>query len=325
MVLVTVAAQGLPAGDVICAPDNTWTPVQAAGTVGNPVYTVTTSSGPTALTQESFWSSTNSASSYQFTFETSCSGGSSASAGASAVSVAFSGVNPGSAPVDASAGAAGTVANDPGKTLTAPSVVTTVANDEVVSLFATEAPSLSPTVSTTGAWTNSAASWALQPTKGTSTPGTANSGTASDYWTAETVAFLPPTTSSVTIDRPTPGTGDFLVVTVSAQALGTEASAPRRLADVTWNQIGTQQTTGSNGSELTQATFYSFPQDTSQNDTYTFSFETACGGSPITGIAWQRGRDSLLRCQSASPIDASGTNGRPGDTDGTLGDDERHW
>ena len=141
-VLVTIAVSNLGNG-AICAPNGGWTPVMAAKSVGT---------SPAQVTQESFYTSTANAGSYTFSFKSGGCNGSAVSAGASSVAVNYTGVdltNPfdGVAPQQAS----GPPPNGP-----APTAVTTNSiDDTVVSLFATDAPSL--TVPNGGVVQNSAA------------------------------------------------------------------------------------------------------------------------------------------------------------------------
>ena len=228
--LASVTAQGLGGGN-ICAPnDGTWTLVRKT----------TQGSGATSLTQSTFWSvrGTANAESYSFAFTSgNCPATGSPVAGipASAVLLRYTGVDPAD-PIDISGDSAGS-----GTTATAPSVNVGTAGDVVVRLFGTTSATATPTDALRFSENGSATTTALgedgtSPAAGAaSLPSGASLGPTPAGWTAQTVA-LQDARSSIMVQRPANAVaGDFLLVSVTAEGLGTgNVCAPN---DGTWTLV----------------------------------------------------------------------------------------
>ena len=291
LLLVSVEAQNLGSGS-ICAPDATWNAVPLSSSP----TTYTTSSG--TLTQEAFYTTASEASTDTFSFysKAACSG-SPLDAGATAVAVMYTGVNP-ATPIDGNGVAA------PAPTTASPlvpgAVTTSVANDEVVTLYGTAAPTLTgPTLvaagnalSPSGGVNNAAVA-----TAGAYTPGQATSSPTANNWTAETIALTPLANDGITIARPaTPTSNDFLVATVTASGLSASGNicAPD---DGTWTELG--QITQPGSPAVTQATFYS-ARSTATAESYTFTFQSACSttGTPLPAA----GTAVAVRFTGVNPI-----------------------
>jgi len=118
-------------------------------------------------------------------------------------------------------------------------------------------------------WTSSASEQNLQAAAGASGTQTASSGTSSLPWAAQTISLEPVSSDSVTVDRPpSPTSSDFLLVTVTAQALGTNSiCAPAATSGATWTPAESQTDSGTGAAAVSQATFYAFPQDANSADT----------------------------------------------------------
>lgn len=275
LLLVTVAVQGLGTG-VICAPDNTWTPVTLSG--GN-----TVSSG--TLTQEAFWTMTSTGerpATDTFSFETKCTGGTPIPAGASIVAVNYTGVD-GTTPFDDVAANVEATAAQAAASPLAPAAVTThSADDEVVSLFATNASALTVTngggvqgVAEDGSWTSGGVTSQSQAVPATVTPSNATSNPTGANWSDETLALRAALLPSITI---TPsgyasGSGDLLLVSIAVQNLGSGVICR---PDANWHSIGlpTQPAVDTvTSGTLTQESFW-----TALSTAYTFTFATSCGG-----------------------------------------------
>ncbi len=273
--LVSIAVQNLGSG-AICAPtDATWTPVPVSATN-------TVSQG--TLTQEAFWTTGVSTGTFAFYPSSSCTG-TPVAAAASAAAVYYTGVDP-TTPLD---GVAPQGAQDTTSQLQPTYVSTNTANDEVVSLFASNSTfNIKPTVAyTSSTIVNTGLSAVGRPTAGLYTPLPVSSSAAA-AWTAETIALKPDSTmTSVTIARPpNPTASDFVLVTVTANGL----PSPDRIcapSDGSWTQVGTTLTQPASGGTLAQASFFSF-RGTTNPEIYQFSFRTgSCpsGGSLVSAPA----------------------------------------
>ena len=309
LLLVSIEAQNLGSGS-ICAPDSTWTAVPISATP----TTYTTTSG--ALTQETFYTTVSEATSDTFSFysKAGCAGAP-LTLGASAVAVMYTGVNT-ATPIDGSATvpASSVTSSSP----LAPAAVTThAANEEVVTMFGSAAPTLTgPTLVTAGNYLAPSAGVnnAAVASAGAYTPAQATSSPTAEPWTAETIALTPLANDGITIARPaTPTSDDFILVTVTTSGLASNGTicAPD---DGTWTQVGSLQTQGT----LAQATFYS-ARSTATAESYTFTFQTACSttGTPLgaTGTA------IAVRYTGVNPITPIDTNtmGNPQYNAGTPG------
>ncbi len=194
LMLVSIAAQGLSGGS-ICAPDSTWTKIPVAAS------TYTTTSG--TLTQEAFWTNSSTAASDSFTFYpgSTCSG-TPTNVGASAVATVYTGIDP-TTPIDSTYAASASGTSSP---LHAAAITPTVAGDEIVALFGTNAATLTGTsanATSTGGVTSSGVNDSLDAgTTSYTPPGTVTSTPTGDNWTAETVALKPLSAHGITIARP---------------------------------------------------------------------------------------------------------------------------
>ncbi len=260
--LVSLAVQNLGSGS-ICAPAS-W----------KAIATTTSGSGATELTQETFW--TTMATAYTFTFyaSSSCTGNT-VDAAASEIATNYNGVDVATAPQVSSTPAT----NPKGATLTAPQLATTSADDEIVSMFATNAAFNGTPPSVTNApssdWTNSGEDNLVQPTIGDqTTPATATTAAAAN-WTAETVAITPLLSSSITITPPSGyATGDLFVISVAVQNLATNSiCAP----DSTWAEVPASKVTSGT---LTQEVFWTTTSST-PSDVFTFYPSASCSGTPV--------------------------------------------
>ena len=179
-------------------------------------------------------------------------------------------------------------------------MTTSAANDEVVTLYGTAAPTLTgPTLvaagnalSPSGGVNNAAVA-----TAGAYTPGQATSSPTANNWTAETIALTPLANDGITIARPaTPTSNDFLVATVTASGLSASGNicAPD---DGTWTELG--QITQPGSPAVTQATFYS-ARSTATAESYTFTFQSACSttGTPLPAA----GTAVAVRFTGVNPI-----------------------
>ncbi len=313
--LVSVAVQDLGSGS-ICAPDTSWAPLP----VSPGVYTKTSGT----LTQEAFYTTTSSASSDIFSFyKSSACSGTAVDAGATAEALNYTGVNP-VTPID------GSVVSSSGTSspLVPAQITTSLASDDVVTLYASGAASLSgPTLATTGTgFTSSGASNSVQ-AAGAYTAANATSAPSASNWTTETVALRALSNQGITIARPSSPTGnDFLIVTVTASGLASGASicAPN---DGTWTELGGATVTSG---VLTQASFYSTRPGTNA-ESYSFNFQSgACpsGGSPtgasatavavrftgvnpITPIDYNSAGTALEYASAPPPTHAAGTTVSP--------------
>ncbi len=244
-----------------------------------------------------------------FSFATACSGGTAVTAGASALALNYTGVNTAS-PIDVSGSSSGSIV---GTALTTPSVTTTVGNDDVVSLYETDASSLTGvTVSQGGSWSTSGAEDAVQTVAGASTAGSATSG-SSAYWTGQTIALKPLLSSSITVTPPSGyAVGDLELVTIGVQNLGSTNHICAPTSSGTWSPVATV-TSGSGATAVTQSTFWT---TTSAPTPDIFSFATACSG----GTAVTAGASALALnytgIDTASPIDVMGSSS--GSTAGTA-------
>ena len=196
LMLVTIAANNLGTGS-ICAPDSTWSRVPLA-TPGLDVYTV--SSG--TVTQAAFYTSTSEVSSDVFSFyaKPNCEGGP-LGVGASAAAVDYTGVDTAS-PFDVTP----VLASGSSATLQPGAITTTVAGDELVSLFGSGATSLNSTIAVAGNGLAPAGGVnnvnpPPQHNPGANTPASATSN-ASGAWTAETIALQPLLKTGIIVQRP---------------------------------------------------------------------------------------------------------------------------
>ena len=300
--LLSVTAKG--SVGTVCAPDLTW----------SRVFQTTQGSGSGQVTQATFWSvrSGTSAETYTFTFHSgNCSSGSSAVA-ASAVVVRYTGVDPIN-PIDASA-AATTPGANPGAALTAPPASPRDVNDRIVRIYGTASSSISAGATFTQTGPSTATGITDSPQAASGATGTAGATTdASARWIGQTVA-LRDIRSSISIARPSnsPTAGDFLLVSVTAENLGTgNICAPD---DGTWALVR-QDTQGS----VTEATFQTFRQNGSA-ETYQFAFRTgACpsSGNAAAGIAATAVAVRYTGVDPTSPIDTSSVTA-PGSSPGTA-------
>ena len=280
LMLVTISAANLGSGS-ICAPDATWSRVPLA-TAGLDVYTV--SSG--TVTQAAFLTSTSAASSDVFSFyaKPNCEGAP-LGVGASAVAVYYTGVDTAS-PFDATP----VSASGSSTTLQPGQITTTVAGDELVSLFGSGATTLNSTIAVAGNGLSPASGVnnvnpPPQHNPGANTPASATSNASAD-WTAETIALQPLLKTGIVVQRPpNPNANDFLVVTVTAKGLTSgNICAPN---DGTWTELnGAMSIETANGLTTDQATWYGF-RATASPESYTFTFETSCSASatPLTASA----------------------------------------
>ena len=282
LMLVTIAVNNLGTGS-ICAPDSTWSRVPLA-TAGLDVYTV--SSG--TVTQAAFYTSTSEASSDVFSFyaKPNCEGAP-LGVGASAVAVYYTGVDTAS-PFDVTP----VLASGSSATLQPGAITTTVAGDELVSLFGSGATSLNSTIAVAGNGLAPAGGVnnvnpPPQHNPGANTPASATSN-ASASWTAETIALQPLLKTGIIVQRPpTPNQNDFLVVTVTATGLTSgNICAPN---DGTWTELnGAMTTETANGLTTDQATWYGFRGSASpESYTFTFNSNASCSasGTPLTASA----------------------------------------
>jgi hypothetical protein len=273
LMLVSIAVTGLGNGS-ICAPNRSdWSPVPLSTT--SPVkHTVTQGD----LTQEAFYTSSSEDPTDTFTFfaNPSCDG-LPVNVGASAVSVTYTGVNTAS-PFDTPSAAS---ANGAGTTLS-PAALTTTAGDELVGLYASDAPNLALTGSTilaagTGLAPSSGATNAAPPA-GSHSPSTATTLLNATNWTTETIALKPLSNTGIVVQRPSPlADNDFVVVSVTANGLATgNICAPN---DETWTELNDSTVTSTNGGVTTsQATWYSSRSGDSA-ESYLFTFQTNCSGT----------------------------------------------
>ena len=241
--LVTVTARGLTSGWAICAVNTGW----------HTIATATSSAG--TFVQTTFWTTTATAAGV-FNIDTSSGCGTRISRTqatgdeVSAISVNYTGVNP-ATPLSA------TTTNQTGTTLTAPALANVPAGDEVVSVFGSAATfSTAPTYWVQGTGTtpvSTGADDAAQTALGAAPTPTAKTGTAA-AWASETIALAPLLSSSISVAFPgdySANTGDFLLVSVAVQGIaGDFVCTPTN-----WHAI-TASTSGSGGTALTQASFW---------------------------------------------------------------------
>ena len=293
--LVSVTARSLGTGS-ICAPDGTWTLVRQ-----DPAP----SSGGSLVTQATFWSfrTGTTAETYTFSFRTGgCpAGGSPVSVQASAIAVRYTNVDL-ATPVDIVAGNTGNTGA--GTAIPAPAVTTTFANDRVVRLYSSACTTMSGVdFAQSGSTTSTGAEDATQATPNPTPAESATSCTSTDS-VAHTVALKLATVTSISIARPTNrAAGDFLLVSVTAQGLGTGSiCAP----DGTWTLVRQDPPPGSGGSSVTQATFWSFRFGTSA-ETYAFSFRSgACpAGGSLVSVQASAVAVRYTNVDTATSIDAS--------------------
>ncbi len=270
-VLTTIAVSGLGSGAV--CPAAGWHQVMAP--------TVSPGSGTAQETQESFWSNTVAPGNYTFTFYPSAScTGTPVGAGASEATVNYTGVDQ-TTPLDSVTPQS--AAGPPPTGLPPAAVTTRSANDELVGLFATDATTLTAAggIVQNGSSTSSGINDQVRQVPGSATPPSASSTPAGANWTEETLALRPALSSSITITPPPDyagTTGDFLLVSIAAQNLGSGSICPPAAAP-TWNPIATT-TSGSGSTELTQATFWT-TLSTASSDTFTFYPSSSCSGTPV--------------------------------------------
>ena len=279
LMIVTVAVRNLGNG-CISPPDSSWSKVPLS--TGSPVqYTVKSGT----VTEEAFYTTASNASSDTFSFyaQQNCNGAA-VNLGASAAAVYYTGVSTAS-PFDATP----VPASGSSATLQPGSITTTVAGDELVTLFGSADSTLNTSVAVAGNGLSPAVGVnnvnpPPQNDPGANQPASATS-TASADWAAETIALQPLLKTGIVVQRPaSPNANDFLVVTVTASGLpsGDNICAPN---DGTWSELnGAMATTTGNG--LSQATWYGFRYSNSP-ESYTFTFETSCSasGTPVTASA----------------------------------------
>ena len=299
LVLVTVSATGIGSGS-ICAPDSTWSAIPVS-TSPTKTYAVTHGN----LTQESFYTTSTEATSATFSFfsKSTCNG-TATGAGASAVAVNYTGINPGD-PIDGNAVAASGATSpiQPGQ------ITTSSANEEVVSVFGTTASTLTgPTSISAGnsLAPSSGVSNVARASAGAYTPTQATSNPTGSDWTAETIALNPLATNGITIARPSTLTsGDFILVTVSASGLPANSTiCPPN--DGTWTTVDQTRSSGT----LDQETFYS-ARSTSNTESYTFTFQTACttAGTPVAASGGTAVAARFTGVNPITPIDTDVTTG----------------
>ena len=290
---MSIAVQGLGTG-TICAPDATW----AAVPVSPGVYTETSGT----LTQEAFYTTTSSASSDIFSFyKSSACRGTPVEAGASAVALNYTGVNP-VTPLDGSVVATSGLSSPivPGQ------ITTSQANDDVVTLYASNAATMTgPTITTTGSgWTSGGANNSVRAAAGAYTSANATTVPTVASWTTETLALRALSNQGIAIARPNPGADNFEIVTVTASGLASGASicAP---SDGTWTELGGSTITSG---AVSQASFYSIRSNTNA-ESYTFNFQTGVcpsGGSP-TGASATAVAVGFSGVNPITPIDYNST------------------
>ena len=296
LLLVTISAQGL-GGSLICAP--------SATPIWNPISTTTVGSGLTKVTQESFWTMSASPG-YTFTFMTSCSGGTATPVGATAIATTFTGVDP-TTPLD---GVTPTSTTGTSATLSSQPITTSSAADDVVTLFSTDASTLTVTggIATTSLWTSSGINDQTQPAPGIVTPAGASSAPTSAGWTEQTIALRPVLISSITVTPPSAyvaGGADLLVVSVAAQSLGNgRICSPTGSAAWTPIPVTTNPTVYSTSSgTLTQETFYSSTA-TATPAAFTFSSNSSCPGA-ATAVAASAVAINYTGVDVSSPLDGN--------------------
>jgi hypothetical protein len=296
LLLVSIAVQALGSG-VICAPaDSTWNALAPSSSSG-------TGPAATAITQETFWTMSSTASTDTFSFKNGSCSGSAATGAANAVATTYDGVDPASPISVTDGGGTGTALST--------SVGSVASDDEVVSLFATtdtfKNPSFSAQTSPSSIWTNLGESAAAQLASG-SQPMTANAASnLSATWTSQAVVLTPLLDSSITLTPPTNyrgGGGDLLLVSVEAQNLGSGSiCAP----DGTWNAVplsSSPTTYTTSSGTLTQEAFYTTASDAS-SDTFSFYSKAACSGSPLNAGA-SAVAVMYTGVNPASPLDGTG-------------------
>ncbi len=270
--LVSVAVQGI-AGDFVCTPTN-WHAITAS----------TSGSGGTALTQASFWttSATTNPAVFRFNTNAGCTG-TAVPAAASAVATTYNGVDVAATPTATTGGGAS------GTALTAPQNATTTANEAVVSLFGTEdafsgTPAQQPSVQTSPSslWTNSGEDSAVQPNVGNQAPQAGATTANSAPWSAQTIDLMPALSSSISVAFPgdySANTGDFLLVSVAVQGIaGDFVCTPTN-----WHAI-TASTSGSGGTALTQASFWT-TSATTNPAVLRFNTNAGCTGTAVPAAA----------------------------------------
>ena len=269
VLLVSIGVQNLGSAH-ICAPDANWTPIPVGM---NPnVYTVTSGT----LTQETFWTTSSGAYTFNFYPSASCSG-TGVKLAASDVATTYDGVDVATAPT----ATANTGSANP---LTALQNPTANPNEEVVSFFATNG-AFNGTVPAvqhlSGLWTNVGEDATLQQAAGNQTPAASASTSAAASWAAETVDLTPLLSPSITVTPPAAyvgGGGDLLLVSIAVQGLGTGTiCAP----DATWAAVPVSpgvytETSGT----LTQEAFYTTTSSAS-SDIFSFYKSSACRGTPV--------------------------------------------
>ena len=135
-----------------------------------------------------------------------------------------------------------------------------------MSLFGTEdafsgTPAQQPSVQTSPSslWTNSGEDSAVQPNVGNQAPQAGATTANSAPWSAQTIDLMPALSSSISVAFPgdySANTGDFLLVSVAVQGIaGDFVCTPTN-----WHAI-TASTSGSGGTALTQASFWTTLSD----------------------------------------------------------------
>ncbi len=302
-VLVSVTASGLPSGLYgssgslyICPPsDGTWTTISER-TQGN---------DGSAVTQAVFGSLRTSASdpAYSFSFVdgSSCSSTLRASVQASAVATRYTGIDL-TNPVDVVGGSAtsqtlGTPTPGSSATLSAPTVTTNHAYDQVVRVYsdASSALTVQNQQSAGQAQTSSESSNVTvitdkaQATATSTTPATATTA-APQNWLAQTIALEPQQgQTTITINRPSNrAAGDLLIVSVTVQGQ-VAICAP----DASWSDVGTGAVSSGTGSNIvTTEAFYSYRSSLDPaGQAYSFAIVNGSCGSgtavarPATAVA----------------------------------------
>ena len=297
LLLVSIAVQALGSGNVICAPaDSTWNALAPTSSSG---------AGPaaTAITQETFWTMSSTASTDTFSFKSGSCSGSSTTGAANAVATNYDGV-------DAASPITVTAAGGTSAALTS-TVSSVPADDEVVSFFATtdtfKSPSFSAQTTPSSIWTNVGESAAAQTVSGSQTMQASAASNNSATWTSQAVVLTPLLDSSITITPPTNyrgGGGDLLLVSVEAQNLGSGSiCAP----DSTWNAVplsSSPTTYTTSSGTLTQEAFYTTASE-AISDTFSFYSKAACSGSPLNAGA-SAVAVMYTGVNPATPIDGNG-------------------
>ena len=203
-------------------------------------------------------------------------------------------------------------------TITAPAVSTTQTNDVVVRVFGTGAgtPGFASGNGLAQAFVgNSTATGmddAAQPGVGTTGPASVD-GASPDNWVGQTIALREDRTS-ITVNRPaTRVSGDFLLVSITAEGLnGGSICAP----DLTWTQVTSGTAAGS--PNLTQTTFSKIVNDaTTPSWDFTFTDGANCTGHPAS-VAASAVSVRYTGVHAAAPVDVSGSGTTPGSNPGTT-------